>query len=73
MNIYAKKGAKVRYTGEGGYDGDKEQSDKHLTVGEVYTVENTSVGGWSTSVLLQEVEKERFNSVHFEDVKGQPL
>lgn len=68
MNIYAKKGAKVRYTGKGGYDSDKRQANHFLTVGEVYTVENTSVHSWSTSVLLQEVEKERFNSVHFEDV-----
>lgn len=68
MNIYAKKGSKVRYTGTGGYDGDKKQANQYLTVGEIYTVEDTNVGGWSTSVLLQEVEKERFNSVHFEDV-----
>ena len=69
MNIYAKKGTKVQYTGKGGYDGDKNQASRFLKVGEIYTVESIIVDGWSSSVILAEVGKERFNSVHFEEVK----
>lgn len=68
MNIHAKKGTKVRYTGKNGYDADLQQANQYLVVGEIYTVENTNVSGWSTSVLLQEIHKQRFNSVHFEEV-----
>mgnify|MGYP000879848543 FL=1 len=68
MNIYAKEGTKVKYTGKGGYDNHKEHANKHLKVGEIYTVLNTYVSGWHTDVLLQEVPKQCFNSVHFEEI-----
>ena len=69
MNIYAEEGAKVKYTGENGYEHHKEHANKYLKVGETYTVENTYVSGWHTDVWLKEVPNEKFNSVHFEDVE----
>ena len=69
MDIYAKKGYKVRYTGKNGYDSDLEKSNQYLIVDEVYTIEKTKVRSFHTSVLLQEVNNQWFNSVHFEAVK----
>lgn len=65
MDIYAKKGTKVMYTGKGGYDSHKMHADMFLKVGSVYTVEFTEVGGWHTDVYLKEFPGEGFNSVHF--------
>jgi hypothetical protein len=69
MDIYTKKGTKVKYTGTGGYDSHKEHANKYLKVGETYTVLNTNVSGWHTDVFLQEVPNQCFNSVHFEELK----
>jgi len=67
MDIYAKEGTKVIYTGENGYDHDREHADKYLTKDAVYTVDNTDVEGWHTSVYLKEFPEIAFNSVHFEE------
>ena len=68
MDIYAKQGTKIKYTGKGGYDSDKEYANKHLSVNEVYTVCYIDVGGWRTEVYLEELPNLCFNSVHFEEV-----
>lgn len=65
MDIYSKGGTKVVYTGKNGYDHHKEHADKHLKVGEAYTISHTEVGGWHTDVILEEFPNEKFNSVHF--------
>lgn len=70
MNIYSSKGTKVRYTGKNGYDSDLHQANDYLIVGEIYTVKKTNVGSFHTSVLLEEVDNQWFNSAHFEMVKG---
>jgi len=70
MNIYAKEGDKVTVTEESinnGYKPDKEQANRLLNVGYIYTVDHTNVGGWSTSVRLKEFPEQYFNSAHFED------
>ena len=70
MNIYAKEGHKITVTEETinyGYNHHKEMANKHLKVGEVYTVDHTEVGGWHTDVYIKEVPNIAFNSVHFED------
>lgn len=68
MNIYAMKGHKVKCeTLEAGYDHHKRVAEKHLKVGNEYTVERTEVGGWHTDVYLQEFPDVAFNSVFFED------
>ena len=69
MNIYAKKGDKVKYIGL-----DQDQINyglgrdprELLVVGSDYFVEYTDVGNWSSTVKLQGFEGE-FNTVGFED------
>lgn len=68
MDIHAKKGAKVIFTGKHGYDDDKKHANEFLKVNEIYTINHTKVGGWHTDVYLEEFPDEWFNSVHFEDV-----
>jgi len=73
MNIYAAKGHKIRCsTLDAGYEYDKKVAKSYLKIGNIYTVEKTSVDNWSTSVSLQEFPGKNFNSVFFEDVESQP-
>jgi hypothetical protein len=80
MNIYALASHKVRFTGEGGYDWDKERAKEKLNVGEIYTIHHTEVSSSNTDVYLVGIERktragdtelESFNSVMFEDVELQ--
>lgn len=81
MNIYALKGHKVRFTGEGGYATQNEYARKHLEIGGVYEVDHTQVFGWTTDVYLVGLERtapdiqenvlQDWNSVMFEDVEPQ--
>ena len=48
-----------------GYTHDQETAERHLTLGETYTIESTYVGGWQTDFYLKEVPGVAFNSVHF--------
>lgn len=67
MNIYAKQGNKVRCVKrECGFN-DCNPNNNPLVVGEVYTVNYTNVGGWNTSVYLEEFPNMSFNSILFED------
>lgn len=68
MDIYAKPGTRVRFTGQGGYDHHKEHAGKFLTVDSIYTVAGTTVSAWHTDVYLEEFPKEGFNSVMFVEV-----
>lgn len=68
LDIYAPPGTKVRavYLDGKPYHGgeyDQQKIEKHLKEGEVYTIANIHVGGWSTSVELVEVPGVSFNSV----------
>ena len=72
MSTHAEHGAKVRYTGEAGYDIDHAIAGKSgLKVGGVYTVDFAAVGRDWTEVYLEEVKGVGFNSVIFEDVPGE--
>lgn len=72
MNIYALKGHKVRFAfPDNGWDSDKKHASEYLIKNEIYTVDFTSVSGFSTSVKLEEFPNTFFNSVHFEDVESQ--
>jgi hypothetical protein len=69
MNIYAKKGHKVEYTGAsiesirwGGCDDPR----GILIIGDIYTVDRTEVHSQHTKVVLEGYDG-RFNSVSFED------
>ncbi len=68
MNIHAKNGDKVIVSSlTAGYESDQKVAEKHLLIGEVYTVESTQVHSWHTDVYLLEIPGVKFNSVFFED------
>ena len=58
---------KVKYTGKGGYQCEKDSADKLLTVDEWYDVEHVDVGGWCTYLSLKGFDSKTFNSVLFEE------
>lgn len=67
MDIYAKSGVKIKFSHPtSGLDGHQETANKHLSVGNSYTVEKTIVGGWHTDVFIKEVPGVAFNSVMFD-------
>lgn len=68
MNIYARPGTKVRYTGENGYDHEHDDiQTMGVSIGEILTVKETEVGSWKTYVYFEELDG-GFNSVLFEDI-----
>jgi hypothetical protein len=67
MNIYAKKGDKVRFLNENGREAERAYAAEILKEGKAYTIDHTDVYGWHTDVYLQEVPGKSFNSVMFED------
>lgn len=70
MDIHSPHGTQVRYIGEGGYPGDKEEADAHLKAGEIYTIDYTEIRSWHTRVYLLETGTELyFNSVLFDKVE----
>ncbi len=70
MDIYSEKGTKIIYTGEHGYDFQREDANVFLKVGETYTVDHTIVYNWSSGVMLKEVPNKYFNTVHFITASG---
>ena len=69
MDIYAKPGTKVKFTGEGGYDSDKHVAFSYMKVGDVFTVKNIHVGNWVSYVEFEEFPTLRFNTVMFDEVE----
>jgi len=72
MDMFADKGHKVTVTEQSinnGYEYDKQKAQKFLKVGGIYTVENTDVENFSSTVELQEFPGQNFNTVNFVDVK----
>lgn len=67
MDIYAKPGSKIRFSGKNGHDHEQEYARTVLTVGKEYIVEGVEVGGWSSTVRLVGHEQ-GFNTVMFDDV-----
>jgi hypothetical protein len=71
MDIYAKKGTKVKYTGctdaQVKFAAHDDPRDV-LEVDGIYTILKTEVHSWHTKVILQEFPTYKFNSVCFEDV-----
>ena len=72
MNIYAKHGTKVRYTGE--VSKGQVQWGAHtdprgiLEQGKEYTISRTEVHSWHTKVFLIEHPNKSFNRVWFVDI-----
>jgi hypothetical protein len=65
MDIYAQPGTRVQFHARGGYDSEKAEAMKHLSLGGVYTVCRTEVGRSSSTVWLQEESGRGFNTVLF--------
>jgi hypothetical protein len=69
MDIYAKRGHKVRYMGSSVEQvrwGGNDDPSEVLKEGEIYEVDHTEVHSYHTKVFLVGVEG-RFNSASFED------
>jgi hypothetical protein len=60
------KGDKVVFIDENGYDHDRLQANKFFKKGRILTVKEFNLGKWSSSILLEEVPGEWFNSVMFD-------
>ena len=58
---------KVKYTGKGGYQSEKDSADKLLSVGEWYDVESVDVGSFGTYLRLFGFDNKTFNSALFEE------
>ena len=67
MDIYSEVGTRIVYTGTNGYDGDREQANRCLSIGGTYTVKKIDVEAWSSSVELLEVPGKYFNTVMFRE------
>lgn len=65
MDIYSPEGARVVFTGQGGYEGERANARETLTVGATYTVDRTDVSSYHTGVHLKEFPGRVFNSVLF--------
>ena len=52
-----------------GYEVDGEKIKRNLEIGKEYTVKETIVHDWSTTVYLKEFPNKGFNSVNFENVE----
>ncbi len=65
MNIYSKRGDKVVFTGQNGYDSDQQLARRYLTVGETYEVEEMELHNFSSSVKFVGYQP-FFNTVMFE-------
>ncbi len=68
MEINAKKGTKVLFTGKGGYDDDNKYANKYLKIGQIYVVDFIRIYNWTTDVTLIGFPEKKFNSVHFDDI-----
>ena len=72
MNIYAIKGHKVKCSSlTAGYQQDIVRAERYLELDKEYTIEQTHVSGYQTSVFIEEVPNISFNSVLFEDTVEQ--
>jgi hypothetical protein len=61
-------GDEVRYMAEGGWPGEVESANTHLTAGAIYTVADACVHSWHTKLYLDGFPDIAFNSVLFDKV-----
>lgn len=57
----------THHTLQAGHDWQKEETEKHLTLGEIYRIEQIIVHSWHTDVYIEGFE-EPFNHVFFENI-----
>lgn len=64
--LHCERGSKVKAIDlNAGFESDSKQAHELLVEGQIYEVENIRVGGWISSVCLNEFPGKRFNTVHF--------
>lgn len=61
-------GDEVRYMGEGGWPGESDSANEHLTIGAIYTVAEACVHSWHTKIYLDGFPNISFNSALFDKV-----
>lgn len=65
--LHCERGCKVIVkTLDAGYNNEQEDARRLFSVGDIFTVRNVNVGGWSSEFELKEFPQERFNTVFFE-------
>jgi hypothetical protein len=69
MDINSRKGTKVKFTANGGYDKDKISALKILRYNEIYTVDIVFARSYSSRVRLEEFPGNYFNICLFEKVE----
>lgn len=68
MDIYAKPGTRITYDNfEAGYDYQRQEAEKYLKRGWVYTVDYIEVHRFTSDVYLKEIPTISFNTVMFSD------
>ena len=72
MRITTKPGEMIVFIGRNGTDYDLERARGVLTPGRSYTVKKTVIGGFRSTVEIEEHPGKEFNTVMFtnEDLKG---
>lgn len=69
MNIFAGSGDKIRFLAINGRTIERQNAEKCLTIGAVYTVDHVNVHSISSEVYLREMPNRPFNTSMFEDVE----
>jgi hypothetical protein len=69
MDIYAKPGTKVRYSGKNGYGFEhKKFLDDGIEIGAIFTIRNVEIGQSKSYVSFEEIDG-KYNTVIFEEIK----
>ena len=69
MDIHSKIGSTIEYLGTNGYDSDLNHANKYLEIAGRYSIKNIEIHDWHTDIELFEIPNQKFNSVHFKNIK----
>lgn len=71
MRLTSRPGDKVRFLNENGLDAERVHASRVLDSATAYTVKSLNIGGFSSTVELDEVPG-RFNTVMFANIDERP-
>lgn len=64
--LYCERGCQVQAVNiDCGLNFDSEQAKKYLEKDKIYTSKQVCVGGYSSTIELEEIPNQKFNTVHF--------
>lgn len=72
MNIHSPYGTIIKFIGASDDQvkwGSNDDPRDFLILNETYTIDHTEIHGYHTKVILKEFPNEKFNSVHFIEIK----